>query len=115
MTLTLYMDQHVPRSITFGLRLRQVDVLTAFEDGASRFTDTALLDRAYALRRVLFTRDDDFLAEATQRQREGTPFFGIVYAHQLHVSIGVCIQDLELIAKVGEPDDLLNAVRYLPL
>jgi len=35
MGLKLYMDQHVPRSITSGLRLRGVDVLTAFEDGAN--------------------------------------------------------------------------------
>jgi len=30
--LALYMDHHVPRAITVGLRLRQVDVLTANED-----------------------------------------------------------------------------------
>jgi hypothetical protein len=29
MPLALYMDQHVPRAITTGLRLRDVDVLTA--------------------------------------------------------------------------------------
>jgi len=35
MPLAVYMDQHVPRAITNGLRLRQIDVLTAAEDGAS--------------------------------------------------------------------------------
>ena len=29
---SLYMDHHVPRVITIGLRMRQVDVLTAYED-----------------------------------------------------------------------------------
>ncbi len=33
--LALYMDQHVPRAITEGLRLRGIDVTTAYEDGAS--------------------------------------------------------------------------------
>jgi hypothetical protein len=33
------MDQHVPRAITVGLRLRSVDVLTAFEDSASTLAD----------------------------------------------------------------------------
>lgn len=33
MPLALYMDQHVPLAITVGLRLRGIDVLTAFEDG----------------------------------------------------------------------------------
>jgi len=35
MAVALYMDQHVPRAIAAGLRLRGVDVLTAYEDGAS--------------------------------------------------------------------------------
>ena len=34
MAIALYMDHHVPRAITHGLRLRGVDVLTAFEDEA---------------------------------------------------------------------------------
>ena len=81
MPLAFYMDHHVPRAITVGLRLRGVEVITAYEDGASKLEDTALLDRAIALGRVLFTRDDDLLAEATRRQRESTPFCGVVYAH----------------------------------
>ena len=39
MAIALYMDQHVPRSITVGLLLRQVDVLTAYEDEASELSD----------------------------------------------------------------------------
>ena len=35
MAIAFYMDQHVPRAITIGLRLREVDVITAHEDGAS--------------------------------------------------------------------------------
>jgi hypothetical protein len=56
MAIALYMNQHVPRAITVGLRLRGVDVLTASEDGASRMDDAELLDRAGELGRVLFTR-----------------------------------------------------------
>lgn len=66
MALTLYMDHHVPRAITVGLRLRQVDVLTAYEDGMSEAEDPALLDRAGELGRVLFTHDDDLLVEALE-------------------------------------------------
>ena len=39
------MDQHVPHAITVGLRLREIDVITAFEDGASEMNDSALLNR----------------------------------------------------------------------
>lgn len=115
MALALYMDQHVPRAITTGLRLRGVDVLTAYEDGRSDLVDPALLDRANELQRVLFTRDDDLLIEASQRQRAGIPFRGVIYAHQLRVSIGKCVEDLELIAQVGEAEDLMNGVKFLPL
>lgn len=115
MAIKLYMDQHVPRAITSGLRLRGVDVMTVYEDSTSELDDPTLLDRAGELERVLFTRDDDLLAEAIRRQREGIPFRGVIYAHQLRVSIGTCIQDLEIITKAGEPEDLINGVTFLPL
>lgn len=115
MALSLYMDQHVPRAITVGLRLRGVDVLTAFEDSSSTLPDPALLDRASELNRVLFTQDDDLLAEAARRQKENIPFHGVIYAHQLRVPIGICIRDLELIATVGAPEDLINNFMFLPL
>lgn len=109
------MDQHVERAITRGLRERGVDVVTAFEDGASQFSDPVLLDRATALGRILFTRDDDLLAEANRRQSVGIDFGGVIYADLRHVPIGVCIHDLELIVKASDADELLNQVRYLPL
>jgi hypothetical protein len=113
--IALYMDQHVARAITVGLRLRGIDVLTAWEDGASAFSDPQLLDRASALGRVLFSQDDDLLVEATRRQAVGLRFSGVVYAHQLRVSIGQCVQDLGLIAATGGSDDMRNAILYLPL
>ncbi len=115
MPLAFYMDHHVPRAITVGLRLRGVDVITAYEDASHELTDTALLDRATTLERVLFTRDDDLLAEGAKRQRAGISFRGVVYAHQLSVSIGTCVEDLEIIARTGEIDDLINRVQFLPL
>lgn len=115
MPITFYMDAHIPRSVTLGLRMRKVDVLTAQEDGADTLSDPDLLDRATHLNRVLFTFDDDLLAEAEIRQRKSKPFTGIIYAHPLRISIGHCIQDLELIAKVGEQEDLQNRVEFLPL
>ncbi len=83
MTVILYMDEHVHRAITVGLRLRDVDVLTTQEDGRTGASDAALLDRATELQRVLFSQDEDLLAEAQHRQMESAPFAGIIYAHQL--------------------------------
>jgi len=115
MPIAFYMDHHVPRAITLGLRVRGVDALTAHEDGTSELDDAALLDRASELGRVLFTRDDDLLAEAAKRQRESIRFHGTIYAHQLRVSIGRCVQDLEIVGKAGEPEDLMNGIMFLPL
>jgi hypothetical protein len=41
--IRLYMDVHVRREVTVGLRIRGVDVLTAQEDGAARFADAELM------------------------------------------------------------------------
>ena len=115
MSVTLYMDEHVHRAITIGLRLRGVDVLTAQEDSYRNTPDAILLDRATELQRVLFSQDEDLLAEAKHRQNEGIPFAGVIYAHQLRVTIGMCVRDLELIAQAADPTDLTNHVEYLPL
>ena len=115
MALPIYLDVHVPRAIAVGLRARAIDVLTAQADNAAEFEDPQLLHRALELGRLLFTRDDDLLREATARQRSGATFATVVYAHQLRVSIGRCIADLELIAKAGGEDDLRNHVFHLPL
>ena len=96
MPIKLYIDNHVPRAITTGLRLRGVDVITAYEDSAHQLDDPALLDRAKELGRVLFTRDDDLLKEAARRQEENITFPGVIFAHQLTVPIGTCINDLEI-------------------
>jgi predicted nuclease of predicted toxin-antitoxin system len=115
MTIALYMDVHIHRAITTGLRLRGVDVLTAQEDGHRTAPDNILLDRATELGRVLFSQDEDLLAEAKQRQTEDIPFTGVIYAHQLRITIGRCVNDLELIAKAAEPEEMANRVEYLPL
>ena len=115
MSVPLYFDVHVPSAIADGLRLRGVDVVTAQEDGSAEFEDPRLLDRATELQRILVTQDEDFLHEASRRHRAGEAFFGIVYAHQLYVTIGECVTDLEIIAKNVEPDEWIAHVEYLPL
>ncbi|MFM7450205.1 MAG: DUF5615 family PIN-like protein [Leptolyngbyaceae cyanobacterium] len=115
MTIALYMDEHIHSSITVGLRLRDVDVITVQEDGRSGISDILLLDRAANLQRVVFSQDQDFLIEAQRRQVGGILFAGVIYAHQRVVTIGSCIRDLEIIAKASDPEDLINTVQFLPL
>ena len=92
---------HVPASITRGLVLRGVDVLTAQIDGTTELNDPDLLDRATELGRVLVSQDEDLLAEATKRQRSGKHLAGVIYAHQLDITIGKAIEDLEILPKPG--------------
>ena len=115
MSLGLYMDVHVPAAVTDGLRRRGVDVLASQEDGTRETDDPKLLRRATELERVLFSQDEDLLRVATDWQRTGQPFAGLVFAHQLGMSIGRCIEDLELIAGCCLEEELSNSIIYLPL
>jgi hypothetical protein len=67
------------------------------------------------LQRVLFSQDEDLLALAHTYQAAGKFFSGLVYAHQMRVSIGRCVRDLELIATVLERKEVENRVEFLPL
>jgi Domain of unknown function (DUF5615) len=113
--LRLYMDVHVKAAITAGLRRRGLDVVTAQEDEGTRLEDVALLERATALQRVLFSQDDDLLAIARARQTMAVFFVGLIYGHQLAATMGKYVLDLEMICQVLNPEDMANRIEYLPL
>jgi hypothetical protein len=110
--LTFYMDVHVPRAITLALRLRGIDVVTAQEDGSAELGDGQLLARATELRRTLVSQDDDLLREAARLHREHQDFSGLVYAHQLRITIGQMVDDLELIAKATMVEDWWGKIEF---
>ncbi len=115
MSVKLYMDEHIHRAITSGLRLRRIDVLTVQEDGYKGYPDSIILDRATELKRLLFSQDQDFLIESNRRQAQNIKFAGVIFARQSIVSIGQCIHDLEIIAKLGNYEEFINQVQFLPL
>jgi hypothetical protein len=114
MSVPFYFDHNVDLAIVAGLRLRGVDVLTAREDGRDTLDDERLLERATALGRVLVSNDKDFSAITARWRRQGRHFAGLVRAKQEGVSIGVMIHDLEIIAKVMEPEDMVDQTEYVP-
>ena len=59
-----------------------IDVLTVQEDNRSGLADPEVLKRAIALNRILFSQDDDLLAEANMLQKSGVTFPGVVFARQ---------------------------------
>jgi predicted nuclease of predicted toxin-antitoxin system len=115
MSLGYYFDHHVPAAIADGVRRRGIDVLTALEDNTSDWDDEAILQRASELNRLVFTQDLDFLAIAHRWATSNREFCGIVFAHQLGITIGQAINELELIATCLGAGDVRNRVEYLPL
>ena len=113
--LRLYMDVHVKAAITAGLRRRGIDVVTAQEDEGASLEDVALLDRATALQRVLFSPDDDLLAIARDRQATGMFFAALIYGHQLAATVGKYVLDPEVVCQVLAPEEMANRIEYLPL
>jgi hypothetical protein len=114
-SLRLYFDHHVPRAIAVGVRQRGIDVLTTETDGTADRDDEFLLQRATDLGRIVFTQDRDFLVLVAAWQQTRREFAGMVYAHQMRITIGAAIHDLVLIASLLHPTDMHNRVEFLPL
>lgn len=115
MTLALYFDHQVHVAISNGLSQRGIDVVTAFEDGCAQLADEDLLVRVTELGRILFTQDDDFPSIAQDWLTAEREFSGIVYSHQLSITVGKAIADLELIAHVMTPEEMRNRLVFIPL
>jgi len=64
---------------------------------------------------VLFTQDDDLLEIADRWQQSGRQFSGLIYAHQMKVTTGQAVRDLELLAKAADPEDMRNTIHFIPL
>jgi predicted nuclease of predicted toxin-antitoxin system len=109
------MDHNVHAGITQGLRNRGINCLTALEDSRASADDHSILVRAAELGRVVFTQDVDFLAIASERITSGNPFAGVIFASQMGITIGQAIADLELFAKVLDPEDMNNVLERIPL
>jgi predicted nuclease of predicted toxin-antitoxin system len=114
MALPLYMDVHVPAAVTFQLRRREVDVLTAQEDNANRRLDVELLNRATELGRLMVTQDIRFRVLAEDWQSRWRVFTGLVYGHQT-LTIGQLVTDLNLIVNCLSAEEVANQVIHLPL
>jgi predicted nuclease of predicted toxin-antitoxin system len=105
----------VRRAVTIALRLRSIDVLTAQEDGSAELDDDDLLQRATELGRVLVSQDEDLLREGARRLRDRIDFSGIIYSHQLRITIGQMVEDLALIAEATSPGEWRGRIEHLPI
>lgn len=106
--LTFYMDEHVPKAVTEGLRRRGVDVVTVQEAGLQGATDTQHLKRATQEGRVIVTQDADFL----RLHAAGESHRGIVYAPQ-QMSVREILRSLKLIHDLLTPEEMVQHIEFL--
>jgi predicted nuclease of predicted toxin-antitoxin system len=115
MPIRYLLDEHLPKALAIGLRLRGIEVFMAYTEGVAGFSDTDLLRYATAQNMVLVSQDDDLLVIAADWQIKAIAFSGVIYSHQRQLSIGELVHDLELVANTLEPEELENTVLYLPI
>jgi len=115
MPVKFYMDAHFPRPITLQLRRREVDAITATEEGTNEIPDDQLLEIASSLKRLLVTFDKGFRVMAEDWQREGREFFGLVFVFSGSTSVRKLLDDLETIAKASDTSEYQNRILTLPL
>jgi predicted nuclease of predicted toxin-antitoxin system len=115
--LRLLTDEDVHGDIVAGLLRRRptLDLLRVQDVGLSHTPDPVILEWAAQQGRVVVSVDKKTLAvDAWNRVVRGLPMPGVVIL-RIVLTIGQAIDELELIAIVGNPEDLRDQVIYLPL
>jgi hypothetical protein len=106
--ISFYMDEHVPTTVSEGLRRRGADVLTAQEAGMRGASDEEHLTLAVRQERTIFTQDADSLRlHASNRVHSG-----IVYAPR-GTPLGAMVQALVLIHDVLRPQEMAGRVEFV--
>ena len=110
--IKFYLDEHVPRAVTEGLRRRGVDAVvdavTVQDLGLRGAGDVQHIERAIQEHRVIVTQDADFL----RLHALGIAHGGIVYASQ-QASISRMLRALMLVHDLLKPTDMACHVEFL--
>ncbi|MFC1851955.1 DUF5615 family PIN-like protein [candidate division CSSED10-310 bacterium] len=106
--IKFYADENVPRAVVEGLRKRGLDVLTPHDTGMLGKSDEEQLVFALNQKRVILTRDQDFL----RLHSRAFNHCGIIYTSHKK-SIGDIIQGMLLIYSVFDADEMKNHVEFL--
>jgi predicted nuclease of predicted toxin-antitoxin system len=115
--LRLLTDEDVHGDIVDGLRRRQpaLDLVRVQDVGLRHTPDPIILEWAAQQGRVVVSVDKKTLAvDAWDRVARGLPMPGVAILRIL-LTIGQAINELELIALAGNPEDFRDQVIYLPM
>ncbi len=102
-------DEHIELAAVEGLRRAGIDAVSLTEIPLRGAEDRDVLQWAAKQRRLLVTRDRDFLALAAK----GVPHQGIVFLTS-RVEIGILIRDILRITGEYAPSDLAGVVLFIP-
>ena len=85
-----------------------MEAFSAKDIGKLGLTDEQQLEVAIRKQALIFTHDVDFLRIASHKQHSG-----IIYVHQLKLSVGECIKRLNAIAETKHPEEMRNRILFL--
>lgn len=111
------LDENVEKALFLGLKRRHpgLDVVRVVDVGLGGKPDLEVLEWAAQDRRVVVSRDRATLsAEAVRRVAEGRPMPGLILLRR-GAGLGRILEDLDLLLTTARPEELENAVLYLPL
>ena len=110
-------DENFNGRILKGIRTRlpDVDIVRVQDTTIYQAPDPELLEWAAQEERILLTHDVKTIpGYVYERVRAGLPVPGVIAVRE-SVSIGQILNELEVIMRVGAPEDFENIVRYVPL
>jgi predicted nuclease of predicted toxin-antitoxin system len=108
-SIRFYLDENVTNEIAEGLRTLGIDVLTTAEAGNIEASDTEQLAFALAEKRVIITKDDDFLVLGSKDVEHA----GIVYYKQQTRSVKEVLGGLKRLYDNASAEEMVNLVRFL--
>jgi hypothetical protein len=113
--LRLYFDEDaMDEALVKALRVRGIDVLTAFEAGMIERPDEEHLDYATSQGRVLYTFNvADFCRIHAAAPSSSGPHAGIVVGRQKQYSIGEQMRRLLKLIAARSPEQMANHLEYL--
>lgn len=107
--ISFHLDENVTTIVAAALRRRGIDVTTTAEAGLLAASDAEQLAYALLAKRVLITRDDDFLVLAAS----GTPHAGLIYWSPHHERLGEVVNLLTLLWRLESAEEMFARIEFL--